>query len=416
MRQVGRLNPRQVGAITEPGRHADGNNLYLSVSANGGRRWVFMYRRAGRQVEIGLGSARTVPLAKARLLAKAAHEAIADGRDPRSIRRPAGNVMTFGDAADALIDALRDGWRNEKHEAQWRMTLGRVRDAEGRLTDAGYCLALRDRPVAAVGTEDVLAVLRPIWTTKPETAARVRSRIERVLDAARAQGWRTGENPARWRGHLDHLLAARQRLSRGHHAALPYADVPAFVADLRGRQAVAASALEFVILTAARTGEALGATWAEVDFAAKVWTVPAARMKSGREHRVPLSDRAVAILRTLEKAPARSGATAGASGTDIGERIFPLSTMALAMLLRRMGRDTITVHGFRSAFRDWAGDSTTFPREVAEAALAHVISDKTEAAYRRADALDRRRKLMDAWARYCEKPASAKVIELRSAV
>ena len=400
---MGRLNPRQVGAITEPGRHADGNNLYLSVSANGGRRWVFMYRRAGRQVEIGLGSARTVPLAKARMLAKAAHEAIADGRDPRSIRRPSGNVMTFGDAAESLIDALAAGWRNEKHEAQWRMTLGRARDAEGRLTDTGYCLALRDRPVAAITTEDVLAVLRPIWTTKPETAQRLRGRIERVLDAARAQGWRTGDNPARWRGHLDHLLAARQRLSRGHHAALPYVDVPAFVADLRSRQAVAASALEFVILTAARTGEALGATWAEVDWAAKVWTVPAERMKSGREHRVPLSDRAIAILRTLENA-------------KTADRIFPLSTMALAMLLRRMGRDNITVHGFRSAFRDWAGDSTSFPREVAEAALAHVISDKTEAAYRRADALDRRRKLMDAWARYCEKPASAKVIELRPAV
>ena len=253
-------------------------------------------------------------------------------------------------------------------------------------------------PVDVIDTAAVLSVLKPIWQAKPETASRFRGRIEQVLDAAKAQGHRTGENPARWRGHLDKLLAKRQRLTRGHHAAMAYADVPAFLSRLRERQAgsVSALALEFVILTAARSGEALGMRWDEVDETAKVWTVPPARMKAAREHRVPLSARALDLLGEAKKA--RTGDFVF-PGSGAGR---PLSVMAMEMVLRRMNLASVTVHGFRSAFRDWAGNETHFPREVAEAALAHVIGDAAERAYRRGDALEKRRALMEAWANYCE--------------
>jgi integrase len=265
---------------------------------------------------------------------------------------------------------------------------------------------LWSKPVEEIDTEAVLSVLQPLWQTIAETASRLRGRIEAVLDFAKAHGRREGENPARWRGHLDKLLPKRQKLSRGHFAAMPYAEVPTFMAALREREALAATALEFTILTAARSGEALGAHWVEIDFEAKVWNIPAARMKAAREHRVPLSGRALAILKKL-------------SATRLNEFVFPgqqrgkpLSPMALTMVLRRMKRDAVTVHGFRSAFRDWCGEETHFPREIAEAALAHVTGDKTEQAYRRGDALEKRRALMDAWASYCE--AASNVLPLRA--
>jgi integrase len=276
------------------------------------------------------------------------------------------------------------------------------------MTLTKYAAPLRKLPVDAIDTAAVLSVLKPIWQAKPETASRFRGRVEQVLDAAKAKGHRTGENPARWRGHLDKLLAKRQKLTRGHHAAMAYTELPAFISRLRDRQteSVSALALEFAILTAARSGEVLGMRWDEVDDAAKVWTVPPTRMKAAREHRVPLSARALAILDEAKKARAGAFVFPGSRGGR------PLSVMAMEMVLRRMGRDSVTVHGFRSAFRDWAGNETQFAREVAEAALAHVIGDAAERAYRRGDALEKRRALMEAWASYCDPTIVNNVINL----
>jgi integrase len=300
----------------------------------------------------------------------------------------------FGELADETAAQLAGGFRNEKHKAQWRMTL------------TVYAESLRAKAVDKIETADVLAVLQPIWQEKPETASRLRGRIERVLNAAKAKGYRTGENPAAWRGHLENLLPKQPRLSRGHHAAMPYREVPAFIAELRHRPATAARALEFCILTAARSGEALAARWDEIDLDGKVWTVPAGRTKAAREHRVPLSDRALAILREMETG-------------RMSEYVFPgqrtgrpLSGMAFEMLLRR-AKSPYTAHGFRSSFRDWAGNETHFARELAEHALAHVIGDKAEQAYRRDTALARRRELMDAWAKHCEGGTGDKVVVLK---
>ena len=297
--------------------------------------------------------------------------------------------------ADQVRETLSAGFRNEKHKAQWKSTL------------ATYAAPLRDKPVDTITTDDVLAILKPIWTTKPETASRVRGRIEKVLDAAKAKGFREGENPARWRGHLDHLLPRPSKLARGHHAAMPYDEVAAFVAELREREAIAALALELCILTAARSGEILGMRWDEIDLDKKIWTVPAHRMKAGREHRVPLSQRATAILVRLSEHRSGDFVFPGQ------RRDKPLSNMAMEMMLRRMKIENATVHGFRSSFRDWAGNETGYPRELIETALAHVIGDKAEQAYRRSDALEKRRKLMEAWAGYCEPRRLAKVIPIR---
>ena len=350
---------------------------------------------SARLREMGLGGANSIPLAKARELAAGCRQTLVLGGDPIAVRRRSGGAIpTFGVFADAFIESHEKGWRNERHRAQWRMTLG------------GYAASLRRKQVDAIATEDVLAVLRPIWTEKSETASRLRGRIEQVLDAARAAGHRTGENPARWRGHLDKLLPKRAKLTRGHHAALPYAEVPAFVGRLREQAGVAALALEFTILTAARSGESLGARWSEIDLEEKLWTVPPERMKGSREHRVPLSDMALAVLAHARKMQTDDYVFPGQ------KRGRPLSGMSMEMLLRRTKTEGVTVHGFRSSFRDWAGDTTSFPREVAEAALAHAIGDETEAAYRRSDALSKRRKLMDAWAAYCEPKASSNVVRL----
>jgi integrase len=392
-RKINRLNARSVATITECGRHADGGGLYLSISQNGGRRWVFLYRWHGKPTEIGLGSARDVSLARARELAANARAKLAEGSNPKDVRRSAG--ASFGECADQLIAAMRPSWRNKKHAAQWEMTL---RD---------YAAPLRRLPVDKVTTDDVLSVLKPLWNSKPETASRLRGRIERVLDAAKAKGLRSGENPARWRGHLDQLLPKRQQLTRGHHAAMDYVDLPAFIEDLQAREGSAARALEFAILTAARSGEVLGERWPEIDLDRGVWTVPANRMKGGREHRVPLSRRAVSIVKEMHEV--REGDFVF-GGQQAGN---PLSVMALEMVLRRMKIDDATVHGFRSAFRDWAAECTNFPNEVCEAALAHVIENKAEAAYRRGDLFKKRRKLMDAWDAYCTTPNTAKVLAFR---
>lgn len=386
-RTLNKLDPRTAATIKTAGRHSDGGGLYLSIDPTGRRRWVFMYTRDGKRTELGLGGGRDLSLANARKEAGTLRTILASGGDPRSAREKQ-ERQTFGEVADAYVEAMRPSWRNAKHAAQWAMTLTK------------YAAPIRPRMVEAISTREILEVLQPLWQRTPETAERLRGRIENVLDAAKAKGLRSGENPARWRGHLDQLLPKRQRLSRGHHTALPYADVPAFMANLRGREATAARALEFAILTAARSGEVLGATWAEIDLDGAVWTVPAARMKAGREHRVPLTTCAVELLRGLD-------AARDAEKAKPSDRVFPsakgdkpLSSMAMAMLLRRMG-SAVTAHGFRSAFRDWASETTGFPHEVCEMALAHTIGNKAEAAYRRGDLFNKRRALMDAWASYC---------------
>jgi integrase len=393
-RQLHKLSARTAATISKPGRHSDGGGLYLNVTETGARSWVFMWKVGGRRREMGLGPARDVSLAKAREKAIEARQHLLAGTDPLAARERQ-KAMTFGEAADALVEGMSSSWRNEKHRAQWSMTL-RV-----------YCAALRPMSVGLVGTDDVLRVLKPLWLTKAETASRLRGRIERVLDFAKARGMRSGENPARWRGHLDAILPKRAKLTRGHHKALPFDEIPDFMVRLREMDGISPRALEFTVLTAARSGEVLGARWEEIDLNAKCWTIPPSRMKSARVHRVPLSDRVVAILSELALVRTSEFIFPGL------KRGKPLSSMALDMVLRRM-QVGATVHGFRSAFRDWAGERTSSPREVAEAALAHLVGDAVERAYRRGDALEKRRRLMAAWGRFCQAEPRAKVVAFAS--
>lgn len=387
-RTLNRLSPRAAATISTPGRHADGGNLFLVVGPGASRRWAFIYRARGKLREMGLGGFKNVPLGKAREQAKAAREQLAANVDPIEARKASSEMPTFGSFADQVVKDLGPQWRNAKHRAQWASTLE---------TDAAKLRPIR---INQIGTNDVLECLKALWTEKPETGSRLRGRIERVLDAAKVKGFRIGENPARWRGHLDHLLPKRQKLARGHHAALPYAVLPEFLAQLHQRKGMAALALEFLILTAARSGEVRGARWIEMDMAGKVWTVPANRMKAGREHRVPLSTPALAILEKMLVL------TNGVPDALVFTGLKPgaaLSDATFKALLVRMGVEptTATPHGFRSSFRDWAGEVSTFPRELAEVALAHVVGDATERAYRRGDALEKRRGLMDGWADFC---------------
>jgi integrase len=397
-RTINRLSHRKVETLKEPGMHNDGGGLYLQVTQGSDgtprKSWIFRYAVSGRERQMGLGPLADVPLADARDLALAAREMRRAGKDPIAEREAsraeaslvAAKSMSFDQCATAYIAAHRAGWRNIKHASQWTNTV------------ATYCSPIFGRlPVQLVDVGLVMKAIEPIWSTKPETAGRVRGRIERILDWAKVRGYRDGENPARWRGHLDHLLPARGKVRRvKHHAALPYSELPAFVAALRGRDAVAARALEFAILTAARTSEVLGATWSEFDLDARVWTIPAERMKGGREHRVPLGDRAIEIIRNMMT-------TRQNKHVFYGDSRAALSNMSLLMLLRRIGRN-VTTHGFRSTFRTWAAECTNYPRELVEAALAHVVGNKVEAAYQRGDMLDKRRPLMAQWEKYCAKP------------
>ena len=394
-RQLHRLPPRAAITTSVAGRYADGGGLYLVVSPTGSRKWVFRFRWKGKLSDMGLGSASVVPLSRARERAAEARLRIAEGANPLAEKRAARAIPTFGDFADELVKSVKSQWRNAKHGQQVQNTLER------------YAASLRPFPVDQIDTSKVVIALKPIWTSKSETATRVRSRIEWVLDAAKAKGYRSGENPARWKGHLDQLLPKRARLARGHHAALPFADVSAFIKELRARPATSALALEFTILTAARSGEVRGATWREIDLPGALWTVPASRMKAGREHRVPLSKRAVEILNDM----------AMLAPDDPDAFVFPgpkgsrssLSDAAFSALLKRMDRsEGITPHGFRSSFRDWAGETTTFPRDVAEMCLAHTVGDMTERAYRRGDGLAKRREMIDAWGEFCGATKSTK--------
>lgn len=385
MRAKHRLTAAAVRAAGA-GLHPDGGGLYLKVGPTGGRSWVLRYMLRGRARWMGLGPLHLVGLAEARQRAAAAHKLLLDGQDPIDVRR-AGHQsagITFQDCADRYITAHRAGWRNSKHADQWTNTL------------ATYAYpVLGALPVASIDTAKVLEVIEPIWTTRAETASRVRQRIESILDWARARGYRDTENPARWRGHLDKLLPRRSKVAPvEHHAALPWAELPSFYQALVEMQGTGALALRFTILTAARSGEVLKAPWSEVDEVTATWSIPGKRMKAGRDHRVPLAAEALAVLKA-------------ARHPEHGEYIFETdlgrapSNALMAAVLRRMGRGDLTVHGFRSTFRDWCGEATSYPRELAEAALAHTVRDKTEAAYARGDALARRRELMADWAAYC---------------
>jgi integrase len=383
----------------KPGWYSDGGSLFLRVGGGNRRRWFFIYRErgTGKRREMGLGSASDVTLAEVRDRADAARRAVKAGGSPIEARNAEElarqSAQTFcGFVADWLPEISRE-FRNEKHRRQWEMTL------------TTYTATINDKAIAEIGTNDILDVLQPHWRRRPETASRLRGRIERVLDAAKAKGLRAGENPARWKGHLDHLLSARQKLTRGHHAAMPYREVPDFLARLSGLEGMSARALEFLILTAARTGEVLGMRWAEIDLERKVWTVPPQRMKAGREHRVPLTERVLDLLGRIER-QADGYVFPGA------RRGKPLSIMALTMVLRRMKAGSVTVHGFRAAFKTWAMEETRFPRELTEAALAHVVGDVTERAYARGDALERRRELMAAWERHCSLSPKEAVVSL----
>jgi integrase len=386
--KINRLSVRGVATITKPGRHSDGGNLYLKVEQSGAKRWVFFYKLNGRQREAGLGGINSISLAKAREKAARFRELLVEGSDPIEARRAARTERdgrrTFGVVAYAFLEAKTEGLRNAKHKGQWRRTL------------ETYARPIWHKPVETIDTAAILEILKPIWQTKPEQASRVRARIENVLDAARVQRLCSGDNAARWKGNLDKLLPPPRKLSKGHHLAMAYRDVPAFVARLREGGSVSSLALEYLILTAARTREIIGAQWSEINFVSGVWTVPAARMKAGKEHCVPLSPRAVKVVE--KAAEIRNGPF-----VFPGQRINkPLSNMALEMILRRMKVAGATVHGFRSSFRDWSGEETSFPREICEQALAHSIGSSAEQAYRRLTALEKRRELMNAWGAFIE--------------
>ncbi len=396
------------GLRKQPGTHAVGDNLYVQLKGNGAS-WVFRYLMNGKARWVGLGSLRDWTLAEARERACGLRRALAEGKDPlaeRHRREAAERAerlrqTTFRQAADEYIENHEDDWRNAKHRAQWRATFDKATKA------------INDLPVSLIDTAHVLKVLRPIWRRTPETASRVRMRIEAVLSYATVAEYRSGDNPARWAGHLKHALAGISKLQKRkrertgrlkHFKALPYTDLPAFIVKLRGNNSISARALEWTILTAARTNETIGATFSEIDFTQQTWTIPETRMKAGRKHVVPLPDRAVQLL---------------GQPTDGGHLFpgpqggLPLSNMAMLELVRGMIGNGITVHGFRSCFKDWAREQTNFAREVSEAALAHTIGDKTEAAYARGDLFDKRRKLMDAWAAYCATPKTGKVVAFR---
>jgi integrase len=390
------LSARTVASLVAPGRHSDGGGLYLYIGEDGRRRWIYRYPWKGKTREMGLGSASAVGLKEARDARDKWRAVLKGGVDPITERNASNQALlvpTFRDCSEKLIEAKAKGWKSAKHKAQWTSTL------------ETHARSIMDRPVDKVDLPAVLGVLKPIWTEKAETASRVRGRIEAVIDWAKAHGHCVGENPARWRGHLDKILSKRQMLTRGHFAAMAYNDLPAFLTALREREAIAARALEFAILTACRSGEVLGARWDEIDIENGVWSISPARMKAGRLHRVPLSTQAMAIVRAME------------AGDDTFvfslRRGKPMSGMAFEMLMRRMGVDGVTVHGFRSSFRDWVGNETAFPREIAEAALAHVVGDKAEQAYRRSDALEKRRALMQAWADFLSCDVRDKVVPLK---
>jgi integrase len=413
MAQSRKLSAVEAAKAKGPTVLHDGGGLYLRVSPTGSKSWVFRFQLNGKRRDMGLGPYPDISLAEARRKAAEHRHQRREGIDPldgKAAQRQAQRLAvakgrTFREMAEEFIGRNEPGWRNAKHRQQWRNTL------------ATYVYpVLGELPVAAIDVGFVVQVLDPIWSKKPETASRVRGRIEAVLDAATVRGFRHGVNPAQWKGNLAHILPPRARVRKvAHHAALPFDEMPTFLAALRSRQGMAARALEFTALTAARTGEVLGARWREIDMTAKVWTVPGERMKAGRDHRVPLSDPALDVLEKVLPLALMADAAAnpGAPVFPGPRRALPMSNMTMLMLLRRMKRDDLTAHGFRSTFSDWAAERTAYPREVVEMALAHAVENKVEAAYRRGDLFEKRRKLMEAWAAFCETAPSREVVPLR---
>jgi integrase len=401
-RLLHRLSARKVEALNKPGLHADGGGLYLQISPTGSKSWKYRYSIQSRVRDMGVGALADVSLAQARELAAQNRKLAKQGVDPLAQRHQeraakaleAARAITFRDMAAMYIEGRRASWRSPKHALQWEATL--------KTYAFPYFGHL---PVQDIDTGLVMKALEPIWYSKTETAGRVRERIEAVLDAAKARGWREGENPARWRGHIKLLLPEPTSIKKvRHHRALSYPDIGAFMATLRKEKCQSARALELLILTATRTSEVLGARWAEMDLEQGIWTIPAARIKAGREHRIPLSTPVLALLRQLQDERIDEYVFPG------GKKGSPLSNMALLVLMKRMGRTDIVPHGFRSTFRDWAAEQTSFPREVAEMALAHAIENKVEAAYRRGDLIVKRQKLMAAWANYCCKPTNGAAV------
>ncbi|MDT3669515.1 MAG: integrase arm-type DNA-binding domain-containing protein [Aromatoleum sp.] len=407
-REIEKLKALTVSKAKKPGYLSDGGGLYLQISPSGSKSWIFKYTRHGRAREMGLGPLHTVTLAEARELAVRQRKVLLRGDDPIDIRDAerrgreleAAKHLTFDECAKQYIEGQASGWKNPKHRDQWENTLATYASPH-----------IGTVSVADVDTGLVLKCLEPIWSSKTETATRLRGRIEKVLDWAKTRGYRTGENPAQWKGHLEHSLAKPNKISKvTHHAALPYQQIGAFMAELRKEAGIAAKALEFTILTACRTGEVIGATWSEIDRESKLWIVPGERMKMGAEHRVPLCARALKILDEVDPLRTKDGYIF--PGLKEGK---PLSNMAMLALLDRMGRGDLTVHGFRSCFRDWAAETTGFPREICEKALAHLVGDESERAYQRGDLLEKRRRMMDTWSRFCAKQRpEGEVVPMRS--
>jgi integrase len=403
-RTVHRLTAVGVNRLKEAGIYSDGGNLNFRVAPGGSRSWVFRFAMNGKTRDAGLGPYPEVSLSEARVKAFEWRKLLVAGVDPLAQRNAerasnlvaASKSMTFDDCVAGYIAAHESAWRSLKHGKGMRATL------------TAYAFPVFGRlPVSAIDTGLVMRVLEPIWAIKPTTASRLRGRIENVLDWAKVRGYRQGENPARWKGHLDHLLPSKSKVQAiEHHLALPYAEIGAFMAELRRRQNISARALEFLILTAGRRGEVIGARWSEIDLPGKVWTIPASRMKASREHRVPLTSAAVAVLKQMEAIRQSDFVFPGMGGGRIGIN-------AMHELLGAMGwRDAAKAHGFRSTFRDWAAERTSFPRELAELSLAHSVGNEVEQAYRRTDMFEKRRKLMDAWAEFCAKPSAGKVVAL----
>jgi integrase len=400
-RAIGQLTALKVEKAKDPGMYPDGGGLYLRVTDTGSKNWVLRFMLNRKPRWMGLGPLALYSLQEARARAHDARRKRHEGIDPIEARRAeraqqrldAAKAITFKQCAETYIASHRAGWRNGKHADQWSATLSTY----------AYPI-IGPLPVQSIDTGLVLKVLEPIWKVKSETASRLRGRLESILDLAKVRGYRDGENPARWRGHLDKLLPPLSKVHQvEHHAYLPHTELPGFLPGLREQEGIVTRALEFLILTAARTSEAIGARWSEINLLDKTWTVPAARMKARREHRVPLPARALDILKDIH----------GLRGSDDPDAFVfpgrkpgtPLSNMAFLMLLRRMGRGDLTAHGFRATFKTWASECTSFQNEIAETALAHIIGDKVEQAYRRGDLFEKRRRLMQQWSAFCNTAA-----------